>query len=99
MQPGVSFTGGLEQVVTGFNQFALRFSRGDPAGAARRSMRGHRPSAATNRASAPARFARFFYGIGWRYAAREQPARAGRFLPAASSQGSTVLSDTTFALL
>jgi len=28
-----------EQVVTGLNQFALRFSRGDPAGAARRSMR------------------------------------------------------------
>ena len=49
MQPGVSFTGGLKQVVTGLNQFALRFSRDNPAGAARRSMRGHRTSAATNR--------------------------------------------------
>src|SRR5207302_2420689 len=71
-----------EQVVTGLYQFALRFSRGDLAGAARRSMRGHRTSAATNRASAGT-----------------QPAWAGRFLPAGSSQGSTVLSDTPFALL
>jgi len=59
-----------------FTQFALLRWRGEPAGAARRSMRGHRTSAATNRAPASA-----------------QP-KAGRFLPAGSSQGSRVFPDT-----